>query len=71
MPKRLKLLYYGLIANLPVEGLEYEGDLSFLPFSSSEPPYHQTEKDGTIKFLDWMAILESVEEEEDETSSSQ
>lgn len=64
MGKKVKVLYYGRIADIPEEGVEAEGELTFLPFSSAEPPYCQVEEDKSVTYLDWIAILETLEDEE-------
>jgi hypothetical protein len=62
MGKTVKVVYYGLICDIPEEGIESKGELTFLPFSLGEPPYYRTEADGSITFLDWVCILDTVEE---------
>lgn len=60
--KKVRVLYYGLIADIPKEGIDFKGELSFLPFSLSEPPFHKVEQDGSITFQDWIAILEVTDD---------
>jgi hypothetical protein len=62
MTKRVKVIYYGLICDIPEEGLEHTGELTYLPFSLGEPPYYRQEADGSITFLDWICVLETTEE---------
>jgi hypothetical protein len=64
--KHVKVVYYGLICDIPPEGVEATGELMVLPFSSGEPPYYRKEADGTITFLDWVAILETCSDDEDD-----
>jgi hypothetical protein len=61
MGKTVKVVYYGLICDIPEEGIEAAGELSFFPFSSSEPPYYRVEADKSITFLDWVCILDTIE----------
>jgi len=56
------VLYYGLIIDIPEEGLEYTGELTYLPFSSAEPPYTRKNADETVDYLDWICILETTDE---------
>ena len=62
MGKRVKVVFYGLLADIPEEGVEAEGELTFFPFSTGEPPYCRTEADGSVTYLDWIAILETIED---------
>ena len=56
------MAYYGLLSEIPEEGIEIEGEAMTLPFSSAEPPYFRTESDGMITFLDWIAILDVTDD---------
>lgn len=61
--KRIKVAYYGLIADIPEEGIDIQGEAMVMPFSPSEPPYYRTEADLSITFTDWVAIFDVVEED--------
>lgn len=67
--KRIKVAYYGLIADIPEEGIEIEGESMVMPFSPSEPPYFRTEADQTITFTDWVAIFDITEVESGDHAS--
>lgn len=60
--KRVRVVYYGLVTDIPEEGIEIEGEMYVMPFSSSEPPYTRSNADGTVDYLDWVAIFDVVEE---------
>jgi hypothetical protein len=62
--KHIKVAFYGLIADIPEEGVEVEGESMILPFSSAEPPYTRTEADGSVTYLDWIAILDIIDNTE-------
>lgn len=58
----MKVAYYGLISEIPEEGVEISGESMVMPFSAAEPPYHRVESDGSVTFLDWVAIFDVVDE---------
>jgi hypothetical protein len=60
--KRIKVAYYGLIADIPEEGVEIEGESMVMPFSASEPPYVRKYDDGSLDYLDWVAIFDITED---------
>jgi hypothetical protein len=61
--KRVKVAYYGLITDIPEEGIEIQGESMVMPFSAAEPPYYRKNADGTIDYLDWVAIFDIVDED--------
>jgi hypothetical protein len=60
--KRIKVAYYGLIVDIPEEGIEIQGESMVMPFSVGEPPYCRKNADESIDYLDWVAIFDIVEE---------